>query len=242
MRKYLHVVGVVIFSIGVIFGMWLAGSTTAASLESYVYFGYYGYTDRPSADVLKCPDILTMEEIGKISLTIHNSADRAVEPIVDMQISDSKLLVRAFRERAQVPAGESRTLEWAVSADDVVYNRYIMAKVLQQRSFGNPARVGNCGIFVINLPRLTGNQVLIATITISVLCMLIGVAFFVRWPLPTRAFIRQPQYAMGAVTACVSLAMVFGIFGLWFLGIVACVVSVLLIAEAALSFIRHGPL
>jgi hypothetical protein len=240
MRKLRYTVAIIVFSIGVITGMLLAGTTTVANMEAATYFGYNGYANTPSAGVLTCPNLLTAGEIGKVSLAVHNPSDREVNAFADVQISDGALLVRELSDSTQVPPGQSTTLEWTVSPDDVVYDHFIMVQADLMRSFDASNHVDSCGIFVVNLPWLTGRQMLMASLAVSVLCMLAGVAVFARWQLPAQTLVRRPYVAMTAITVSVSLAVLFGILGFWALGTLAWVVSVLLIVQVLSAFLQRA--
>jgi hypothetical protein len=183
---------------------------------------------------LKCPKIINRDEIGIVSITISNPNEKLIEPLVWTVISNPGFFT-SERVRAYIQPGETQTLEWMVSEEDMVFESLILIKIYQFSAFKTPMRDGYCGILVVDLP-ISGNIILITMIMLSVVCMLAGVVMWVALgkihPLEKIKITR----AMIAVLGSVSLAMTFGLLGIWLLGVFIFMIMILLVGEVVRQF------
>lgn len=234
MNKIVRIVIFVIFAIGTVFGMLLGGATTVANLESAFYFGF-GYQADESLKEMDCPIILTGDDVGTVSVTLSNPNEKEIEPLFQVDIGEEGLF-RTYRDRMYIPAGESQTLQWTVSRDDAVFRYLILVKVFQFAAFKTPTRDGSCGIIYLDVP-FSGMSVLIFTITISVLGMALGIILWLTLYKALPADKARGLRAMTVLAVSVVIAMVMGILGIWLLGVLFFMLSLLLIAEVVRSFI-----
>lgn len=234
MNKLVRVVVFILFAVGALSGMVLGGAATIAGLEADFYFGF-GYQADESLKDLECPLILTGDEIGTVSVTLSNSKEKQIEPLFQVDIGEEGMF-RSYRDRMYIPVGESQTLQWTVSRDDVVFNHLILVKLFQFAAFKTPTRDGSCGILYLDVP-FSGITVLIFIITLSVtgitLAIILWLTLYQSLPIYKTRVLR----AMVVMGVTVILTMLTGILSIWMLGVLFFMISLLLIAEVIRSFI-----
>jgi hypothetical protein len=190
---------------------------------------------------MECPFILAGGEVGTISVTLTNPHEKEIEPLFQVAIGSERTfsLFRYFRERKYIPAGESQTMQWTVSGEDAVYKHFILVQVYQFSAFKTTNRSGSCGILYLDVP-LSGTTVLILAITVSIVGMALGTILWLRLYKALPGHKARAPRIMIVVAASATLTMVTGILGIWLLGILFFVISLLLIAEVVRSFIAAG--
>ncbi|MBM3150834.1 MAG: hypothetical protein FJZ96_01295 [Chloroflexi bacterium] len=233
MSKVIRTLLFILFGIGALFGMTLAAATTIANLEADFYFGF-SYQGDESLKNLDCPVILSGDEVGTVAVTLSNPNEKEIEPLFQVEIGNMGLF-RSYRDRMFIPAGESQTLQWTVSRDDVVFNHLILVKLFQFAAFKTPTRDGSCGIVYLDLP-FSGNQVLVSTIAISLAGMGLAILLWLALDKIQSDYKARLTRAMLVMAGCVTAALVTGVLGVWLLGVLFFMVSLLLIAEVVRSF------
>lgn len=227
-KRIIRMLGVLIFSVGVLLGMALSGVVVWADLEADMF----DTTIRGDARLtsLKCPVMITADEIGTASATFENPLERPVEFNVRTHISQGYVtLMREINSKLPVAPGEAQTLEWTVTPEDAAYGRLILIRVRLFPKYPLRSRHASCGILVLDVPHLSGNQVFAFTLAASLLSMVAGAGSWVAANRPLRGPGREVTRAMGAVAASVLAAMVAGLLGWWMLGALIFVITMLLI-------------
>ncbi len=213
-KRWHRRLGLYLFFGGIILGMFFAVLLTWANLEA----GLFDTTLDPSArrlNSLRCPIFLNGDETGVVSATFSNPADRTRLRTVDTLISQGSILVtHEERERFELEPGEARTLQWTISREDAVWNRFVFVNVRVQRNMPLPARIGNCGVLVTDLPYGTGTQIIIALIGAILLLMAGGAALWLAG-ISQRRQLRTIDYLTLAVAPITLLSLVFSMLGIW---------------------------
>jgi hypothetical protein len=189
------------------------------------YFGYNGGAETTLK--LTCPFIMTPRESGSAVAAVTNKVERTISPIFQADISGE--LIRTIRTQPSVQPGETAKLTWDLSAADVVYGHLILVQVYQKPSFKTPTAADTCGTLFLDLPGLTGMQVYLLALAASLLCMAVGLALWLvgRRSLPQRT--SAEQWGMVALSAFVLLGILFGSLELWILGVLALVLTLLML-------------
>lgn len=226
-KKTLRNLAVFIFSVGILFGMTLAGVATWTDLEANFY-NLEKVADE-SLTTLRCPVLMTVTETGTITATFSNPSDLPVAPRMRAYISNPGPL-RTIETTISLAPGETKQVHWAVTSEDVDYGDLILIKVLAFSYYKSPIREGTCGILVLSLPHLTGNQIFASTLAFSLLGMLIGVGLWVANSRPLKGRMLDATHAMIGLTAVVLVDMVISFRGAWLFGVLLFLVAVLLIA------------
>ncbi len=136
--------------------------------------------------------------------------------------------------------GESETVRWEVSKSDLAIDRFIFVKLFSFASYPQRDIEQTCGILVLDLHGFTGRQVLITTISISLVGMLSGCALWslVHKPLRDRAL--DASRAMVTLTVTVSLGIATVLLASWPLGIMFSALSLLLTGVILGFFIQSA--
>lgn len=222
-NKILNALGLTLFFIGILLGMAFFGSLTWANMEANFYFGFNG--GAATTLRLTCPHIMTTHETGSVTAIIANKVEKTISPIFQADISGP--LLRSVRTQPSIEPGKTQQVKWEISAEDVDYGHLIMAQVYQYGSFKTPTATATCGTLFLNLPGLTGLQVYLLSLVISLLGIAIGIALWLigNWTLKGRSVERL--WGMGFLTVVVLLGILFGSLGLWIFGTLALLLSLL---------------
>jgi hypothetical protein len=182
---------------------------------------------------------MTSSETGAVTASITNNTDRDLSILVQTEIS---YYGAATSERVSYPlaVGETRRLSWTVTSDDIVYGHLIMERVYVFNTYTFPSRTNTCGTVVVNLPGLTGIQLFIIVLALSLAGMAAGWSLWLAGsrPLHVEGFIAMR--AMIILTAVVLIGILSGCVGWWALGLICCVASVLMIFTVVGYYIQKA--
>jgi hypothetical protein len=112
----------------------------------------------------------------------------------------------------------------------------ILVKVHQHRSYPLLGRTGSCGIVVLDLPGLTGPQVVAGAVAGSLLGMALGLGLWIATARPLGASSLEVVRAMGVVAASAVLVMLASLLGWWLWGGLMLIGTLLLIGAVVGHF------
>jgi hypothetical protein len=210
-----------------------------AGLEAYDYFGYQ--SAEQALTTLKCPFVLTTHESGQVTATYSNSSRLTLAPQFRVEISSPDLSNRTVNTAPSIAPGETKELHWAITSNDVVFGRLILAEVYVSPVYGTPDREGRCGILWVDVPQLTGMQIFVGVLAAGLLLTGLGWGLWIARYRPKRADGPDATGSMLALTAIVLLGMVAGILGSWLIGVVCLVISLLLILSILAHLVASHP-
>jgi len=236
-NKILRTAGIVLFSFGVLLGMALMAITIWADLEASFFDADLASRGGESLKTLRCPILMTSSEMGVVTVTLENPADKPVELRLRAHITEGFVtLMREVNATVPLEPGEKDRVELLLTADDVTYNWLVLVRVLQFRYYPLPSRQASCGVFVVDVPFLTGSQLLALTIVAILLCILGGMAL---WALGKRP-LNRPAVAtvrtMIALAVSLTIGVIVAFLGSWLLGVLLVAINLLLIFE----IVRHA--
>lgn len=210
---------------GCLTGLILAGLLLWTNVEALLYgFGQYG---KQATNIMRCPHFLTPQETGHIRILFKNTTRQTVHPTVKLQASSTQLF-RSKTVSLTLAPGESQIVEWEVGSEDVVWNRFIFVKMYTFASYPMRDVEQTCGILVVNIPWLRGQQLYLFAVGLSL--VLIGSGMFLllsakSLPFPMMNH-RRSLIFLGAITIANFAA---ASWGLWPLGIFLTVAAILMI-------------
>ncbi len=191
------------------------------------------------ARALRCPYVITPAEVAEIQASFKNPLDREITFLVRSRISQGYVtLMRQESELVRIPPGEELTLMWPVAAGDAAYGRVIMARILTTRSAAAPSQHDFCGILLLNVPGLTGGQIVTPGLILVVL--LLGGGAWLWWgKRPLNDYQRRfvVPFALLALTLLASL--VAGLLNAWLFGLVLLVATLVLVGIILERFAHH---
>jgi hypothetical protein len=177
---------IIIFFIGFIGGMTILAISVFGDYEALMFKS--ALDGKTALKTLDCPIMMATSGTNTISLTLSNPTNSRISPSVWANFSQGYLtLIREERENLFLEPDESTQLEWTVSGEDAAFEgRWVLAKVKVYSQYPLPSSLGSCGIFVADMFGFTGDQVLIFSISMSVLLMGLGFGLWIRATKPVK--------------------------------------------------------
>ncbi len=222
-----HVVGTVIFLVGLFLGLGLAGLATLGDFEAMSYFytgaGYAGFSG------LQCPVLMSRSQVETVSATFNNSGNEVIQPYFQVQISGLAAM-RNFKDQVSVEPHSSKTVQWTVDSRDIDVGSFVLVKMEISPMAGYSTREATCGIVALNLGGLKGEQILGWGVGLSLLGMVVGLALkegSEQAVTGKGVSIRNALRTAGVLTC---LALLTGLIGFWLLGILCFLLTILLLA------------
>ena len=220
-----RILGGVIFFFGVFMGLVLALATLWDKYEAVSYF-FEGTTYAPF-NGLHCPFLMTPPETVTIKAVFDNPTHEEDEPYYKMEIGG--VFPREFDGHLSLAPRTSQSVEWTANANDISLGFFVFAKLHILPDSIYPTREATCGILLLRTSALTGGQIF----WIMLLLSLIGIpSGFVLW----RATIVSAtgkavelRRAMLTLAVLVLLSLLAGLIGWWFIGVILCAISILLV-------------
>lgn len=221
--KSIRTISNVIFFFGIFLGLTLAIMVIWSALEAQAYF-YTGATYE-TFNGLDCPLFLTRSETGAITATFDNPGNAEIQPYYKVEISG--LLTRKFENQFTLAARESKSVQWTVDANDIDLGSFIFVKLNILPDADHWTRQALCGIMVLNVPGLTGEQIFIPALLVSLFAIAIG--FILSNSLPDANASTNLGRAMQALGVSALAAMFFAFTGWTLAALIFGVVAILLL-------------
>jgi hypothetical protein len=231
-HKVFRASGVILFAIGVLLGMALTAVTIWTDLEASFFDSALASRGDEALRTLRCPVLMAKSETGTIRATFQNPTEKPIELMLRAHITDGFVtLMREVNTTLPLEPGEKETVEWSLTADDVAYRWLILARVLQFRYSPLPARQAACGVLVVDVPFLTGNQLFILVIVVAFLSIVGGMALWGagNWPLKSSPL--ATFRTMAALSVILLIGFLVSFLASWLIGALLFAVTLLLILE-----------
>lgn len=226
-RSPLRFLGVLLFVLGMLLGTYFFAMVTWGDLEASMFDT--NMVPEEKLNAFSCPVAISPRETGTVRVVVINSAERVVRPLIHTYISNGGVLRVTERQvRLTLDPGEAVAIEYPIEAQDAVWDRFIFVRTIQFRAYPVPSRGGACGIMLIDIGQLTGQQAITLIVTLSLALSLSGVALWVRGNQPLQRRPRNAATAMGAMIVVMTGGIVSAMFGAWLLGLLLAVVIILL--------------
>lgn len=231
--KLARPLGALIFVLGVLTGLALAGIAIWGDLEATLFDS--SIREEASLD-LHCPVMITRGQVVSVTASFNNPTDKPIPLIARAHVSLRHVtLMREEDKQISLAPGETQTLAWQVSADDAAYRRLILVKVRSFRYHPLPAREGACGIFVADLPYLSGDQLVILMVAVSIVGLIAGLGLWIAAGRSINKATPDESRAMGLLAGLVLFALLAGLAGWWLAGLASIAITILLLGE----ILRH---
>jgi hypothetical protein len=225
-RLIARIFGILIFAASFLVGAALFVSTTWADVEASLYgFNRYG---KEATSALHCPLVMTSAENSTATFIFENTADNLLRPTVRYQVS-SPALFGQEDYRLELQPGEAEQTRMEVGPDNVVLNNYIFIKVFTFASYPIPDIEQTCGIIYLDLPNVTGTNLVIFSMVTGLVGTLLGLAIWTLGSRPLKGRAMDTQRAMLAMIAALVLGFASMLLGWWMLGVIISAVTILLV-------------
>lgn len=219
--------GLVLYVLGVAIGLLFALYMVWADFEAYSFD--VGLPADQKMDGFSCPLAITSNEFAFITAKVSNNSEREVKTIVRLTHTvGSVLLVNQLEERVVFAPGQTYQLSWPIQAADAAWGRFIMARIYMLGSSPLPSMAGYCGVVLINLPFLTGQQVLIIALALALAFVIIGGRLWFTNTEEHISDIEKNSRLMVAVVVFVALTGVLSVYTEWLIAGPLLVINLLL--------------
>lgn len=227
-RKLIRFFGTILFSIGTILALFLLVITVWGDLESIFFTS--GLRAEKSLSSLNCPILISPYEVGEIKATLKNPLDRDWERYYRGIISDGYItLRREIKGRVQIPAGSKETVSWEIYPEDAVYNRFVFFNIYINAKYPYPSLGGSCGVVLLELWKLTGNQILVFLISTSLVTLTLGVLIWKNSTKPREGRIWYTYRSMIGLAGIIYIGLIIGYLRAWVFALFFLVSALLLI-------------
>lgn len=210
------ILGISFYILGILIGAALNVSMVWADLEASFY-GFTRYGQERLKD-LHCPVFFTSKEEGKITATFYNPTDHDIDPRVWTDIS-SPGPFESNREAILVEPGKSVTLEWQISTNHVVLERFVFFRIFQSADYGIVSHEATCGIMFLDIPFLTGEQLFWLAFILCILGIIIGAGLWESSNTPLKGHTRDLARALRFMAILILAGMFVAYQGNWVVGI-----------------------
>ena len=181
---------------------------------------------------LRCPLLITPQDNGEIGVTITNTHIRPTSLRIRARVSLGTISsAREDIQQVALEPDESATLRWPIAMEDAVYGRIVMARVNQFRRTPFPAQSSACGVLVLNVPGLTGGQIVALLVSGALLGLAGGAALWLRagWPLNLKR--RGTAQRAALILILVVLSVVAGLLHATTVGLLLLLFSTIVIGS-----------
>lgn len=216
--------GSFLFMVGILLGMALAAAASWAGVEAQ----FYGFESMYGAKLktVHCPVLMTTAHPTQVRATVSNPGDQPVNMLVRTDLS-SPGFIQTTESVVPLAPHEKKPLEWTVTSQNVDLGFLILAQVSTSPTYANPARQGTCGIVVLNVPGLTGNE-LFTLALLACLLLIVAGAVLTEVNSPSMAGRKlSPTTAMRFLGIMTLASMFTSFMGGWLPGLVLFVIAVL---------------
>lgn len=223
----INAVSIFIFAIGILVGTLLVAITAWGDLEAAMF----DTTVKADGSIsfLNCPVMMTTSEISKVSASFTSTHVRPIERRVRIHISNGHLtLMREEKASLPMTPGKTEKISWVVSPDDAAFDQWILVRVYMFPSATLSSKDGSCGILVIDSPYFTGNQILIAGYTTSLLFTAIGLALWSHNNKPLAIKRNNTLRGLFFMAGNIMIGMIVSYLGWFLLGIISVALTLLL--------------
>lgn len=229
MKKILiNVFSIILFITGVALAVGLLVITIWGDLEASMFDASMRYEE--GVQGLKCPVLITSGERSKVSAVFSNPHIRPVDRRVRVHISSGyATLMREIDARLQLEPGATEKLSWDILPEDAAFGNIIMVRVSSHRSNPLPSQSSSCGIYVLDVPTMSGQQVFTSASIASCVFLLLGAGVFTLSHRPLKGKPQKLARGMFFMIVVLAIGILISLFGSWMLGALLLVVAVFMI-------------
>jgi hypothetical protein len=228
-----------LFTLGIFVGFFFNTFVVWANFEASLWNEMP--TQGEVLDGLHCPLIISKSQSASIAVTYKNPLDRVINPVIRTYISER--LVSMEREeslRPEIAPGETARIEYTITGDEAIWNRFILVRVYTLPQFTLPARNGSCGIFVVDIPVLKGGAIVLLIVFVSVAGMGSGLWLWRRIHVPLEARAKSAFQGMVFLSAAVLAGIILELLRVWGLATLLLVMTFILLAAVLAYFLASS--
>jgi len=226
-KKALRIFSLLLFSIGIILSIAIAGGIIWGDLEASLFDSSIRTKNSLR---LSCPVAITSNEVGTVSVTLKNPIDREKTFNVRAHISEGFVtLKREINQQVQVVPEGKEKISWEIYPKDAAYGRIVLFRVFINASYPVPTQGNSCGVLFFDIPWLTGTQLFILLLGLSIGCIILGKVIWRKLTPKNDDTGQGIHNATNILVLIIYVAIILGFFGFWILGLLVFVASILML-------------
>ena len=227
-KNFFKFIGTLFFSIGILAGFFLLGIIVWGDLEASLFSSSLD-ADK-SLSSLRCPVFLAPTETGFITAQFKNPTEKDFERYTRAFISEGFVsLMREIKMPVPVPSGGKETAVWKVYPEDAAYDRIIFFRVYVNAKHPYPSLGGSCGIIMMDLWGLTGQQILVSFVAFILILIALGILIWRKNSDPSDLTFHNNLNPRYALTLILLVGTPIGYFGAWVIALMFLAIAVLLV-------------
>jgi hypothetical protein len=192
-----------------------------------IFYGFFRYGNKATT-AMHCPILVSSDETATITTRIKNTTDTTIRPNVRF-LASTPGLTEEQATRLLLEPGQHESLELTVDSDNLVLERFIFVKMATFLSYPMNNVEQTCGILVLNLHGITGKQLTIVVVIISLVGMVAGIALWSAANKPLKFRSRDIMRAMLTLTVTVIAGLFSAMFAGWLPGLILTAVGLIML-------------
>jgi hypothetical protein len=219
--------GLILTAIGSLLGIAFCAMLVWADVEANLF--RYGVTAEKNLPYLDCPILINGEEESSIVVRLKNNRDKEMTPYIRAYVSEEHItLDRQSTTALTIQPGDRAEIIWKIYPEDAVYDQFVFFRVFLHDDYPYPSRYGSCGVWVTNIPGLTGPQISRLSLGITLLLLLAGNTLLVINPFPDGEKRREIATGLKYLSGLVLINLILALLGFWLLlSVIILVVAVI---------------
>jgi hypothetical protein len=188
---------------------------------------------------LRCPMVVTSRDKAFIQATVSNPSEKEVIRIFEMDITQGFNEDKSKHILPMAP-GQVETLRWEITTENALYGFLILARGFLHPYSSLPSLGGTCGILMLDIPFLTGSQLLWGIIGLSIAGMVTGIVVFIRHNKPLTANRWKPLRAIMIAAGVVTAGMLLIFLEFWYISFFITLITFLLVPAIFLHLVVNN--
>lgn len=226
-KKHLRTIGLILFIFGTFLLIYIGVLSTWGEVEAS-FFNAALRSDEPLS-TLKCPAVITPNENSYVSASFFNPEDKPIELEIRTYVTEGFVtLMTEYITDVPLEPEETKFIQIPIFPENAAYNRFVMVRMHQMKQVPLPYKNASCGVVLVNVPLLTGNQFIIVNLSLGLILAALGITI---WARNSRPLIWLRLSKFRAMLIFTFAALVFAIVALlnyWFFAILLLVICVLM--------------
>jgi len=212
-------VGLVLYVLGIAVLMFILTITAWSDVEALNID--ISVIRRGSLSSLRCPIFITPKETSTVSLKVNNPNDFTIRPQVTTLITRSTLsLLNREVTFLEIQPGETQLVTREIDSKDSVFDRLVLIKAIVNNPFPMKDVHNICGVMVVNINFLSGNQLSTIFMALSILLTVIGLILYTAGKRPFKKKFKMQLNIKLFLAILIFLSIVISNYGYFIIGLV----------------------
>jgi hypothetical protein len=239
MNNRLTNTGLILAIIGNLLGIAFGAMMIWADMEANLF--KYGVTGDKKLTSFYCPILINGDEESSIKVRLKNNRDKVMTPYIRAYVSEEHItLTRQSAHALTIQPGDSAEIIWKIYPEDAVYDQFVFFRIFLHDDYPHPSRAGTCGVWVTNIPGLSGKLFIWTSLATVFLLIIAGNVLLIMNPIPHGKKRREIATGTKYLSGLILIDLILGLLGLWVLGLILLVVNVVVAFLLLIRSISEG--